>query len=116
AVLLSKKESTPRGIWDLSTEQPSHRTITVGVMQAGWFIVFICRHAVLTKGHKPGRIRWIRNIIGPDGIQFVQLIMERVSAIFGREKSRGATKCHIVEARMVGITQNNQTNAAAFPT
>src|SRR6266446_241557 len=85
-------------------------------MESGRFVILVGRHAILTKSNEARRIDWLRDIVTPDRVEFVQLIVQCVAAIFSSKKGRATAKSQIVKTRMISVAQDDEANGAAFPT
>ena len=70
-------------------DQSADRAVSLRHMHAGRLVIFLCRnrsHPILAQGHESGRDASVRmpfvQFVSPNRIELVQLIVQRVAAIF----------------------------------
>lgn len=115
AVLLSEKEPARFWIGPMASEKSGNGAIAVGEMEPGRFVIFVDSPPVLTQGHETqGSAANRSHVVSPDGVKFVELIVQRVPAVFGREQGRVISKAQVIEARVIRVSQDDETDPAGL--
>src|SRR4249919_2629235 len=89
-------------------------------MQAGRFVIFIGRnrsHSVLAERDESGRDASVRmmlvQFVSPNRIELIQLIVQRVAAIFCyQDRVSVIYEGNVIKRSMVGVAENDQRHVA----
>src|SRR6476661_1584644 len=91
-------------------------------MQTGRFVIFLGRnrsHPILAERDESGRDASVRMLlvqfVSPNRIELIQLIVQRVAAIFCyQDRVSVIHEGNVIKRSMVGVAQNNQGHVAVL--
>jgi len=86
AVLLGEEKSRPALLEDIRSNQSLDRAVSLGHVQAGRLVIFVGRQWILAErdesSHNASRRIVFLQFVSPNRIELIQLIVQRVAAIF----------------------------------
>ncbi len=100
------------------SDQPVDRAIPFGHMQPCWFIIFIGGHAVQAKRQEPSHDGSLRvlpvQFVCPDRVECIQLIVQRIAAIFGYEDGVSIIdEGDVIKRIVLSVAKHHQGNGPA---
>src|SRR5438093_1262890 len=75
AMLLGEEEPTIANIRRVAAQKTFDRRVTIGVVKPGRLVILVNCHSVLSQGHETCRIVRKAHVVGPDGVELVELIV-----------------------------------------